>query len=189
MKLPFYVVAACVGGLGGLVLGYDIGVITGALESLEDDWGTLDGVTRGFIVAALPLGQAPGALTGGYISDRYGRLRGVFLQCVFYIIGGIILASAPNVEMLLLGRFVVGVGVGVSVSSNVPWMSESCPTNRRGSVTSFYELMVTIGVLLGYIEFYIMKDSESGWRYMFLLSCVLAGTFFFFTPQPPPTTI
>ena len=170
------------------MLGYDIGVVTGALESLEKDWGKIDGAVRGLIVAALPLGQAPGALFGGFVSDRYGRSRGIMIQCTVYMIGGMILATAPDVELLLLGRFVVGLGVGISVASNVPWMSETCPAKRRGSVTSFYELMITIGVFLGYLMFYIMKDTQSGWRYMFLMSCILATpqcVFVWFMPESP----
>ena len=185
---PFYVVAACLGGLGGLVLGYDIGVITGALESLEDDWGTIDGMIRGLIVAALPLGQAPGSLIGGYVSDRFGRLRGILLQCIVYFLGGFTLASANSLALIVIGRFITGFGVGVSVSSNVPWMSEMCPTSRRGAVTSFYELMVTIGVLLGYVTFYVMRDNKGAWKYMFLLSCILAVPqiiFVWFVPESP----
>lgn len=189
--IPFIVMVACFGGLGGLVLGYEIGTITGALQSMEDDFGKIEGSVKGVLVAALTIGQIPGALVGGYVADKYGRKPAIFVQSMMYLVGGVVLTSAVHLAIVAIGRFIVGMGLGFSVSANIPWMSESCEEKQRGAVTSVYELLVTVGVLLGYIVYYVLEDVAHGWRYMFAWSMVLAlpqCALVFVVPESPKWT-
>lgn len=164
-KLIFFL-----GALGGLLYGYDMGVISGALLFIRDDI-PLNSFTEGLVVSSMLVGAIFGSGASGPISDRLGRRRVVFIIAIIYIVGALILASAPSMPILVLGRLVIGLAVGGSTAIVPVYLSEMAPTEQRGSLSSLNQLMITIGILSSYLINYAFTPIE-GWRWMLGLAIV-----------------
>ncbi|GEQ03067.1 MULTISPECIES: sugar porter family MFS transporter [Staphylococcus] len=158
-KLIFFL-----GALGGLLYGYDMGVISGALLFIEDDI-PLNSFTEGLVVASMLVGAIFGSGASGPMSDRLGRRRVVFIIAIIYIVGALILALAPSMPVLVIGRLVIGLAVGGSTAIVPVYLSEMAPTEQRGSLSSLNQLMITIGILSSYLINYAFTPIE-GWRWM-----------------------
>lgn len=164
-KLIFFL-----GALGGLLYGYDMGVISGALLFIKDDI-PLNSVTEGLVVASMLVGAIFGSGASGPLSDRLGRRRVVFVIAIVYIVGALILALAPSMPVLVMGRLVIGLAVGGSTAIVPVYLSEMAPTEQRGSLSSLNQLMITIGILSSYLINYAFTPIE-GWRWMLGLAVV-----------------
>ncbi|MFE5838006.1 sugar porter family MFS transporter [Arthrobacter sp. NPDC056493] len=167
--------------LGGLLFGYDTGVISGALPfmALPGNEGGLDltPAEEGLVAAALVFGATFGALFGGRLSDRQGRKRNIMLLAVIFFIGAIGCAMAPNTAMIILARFVLGLAVG-GASATVPvFLAELAPASRRGQIVTVNELMIVTGQLIAYSSNAVL-GSVSGdghvWRWMLVLASLPA---------------
>ncbi|GEQ05795.1 sugar porter family MFS transporter [Staphylococcus gallinarum] len=158
-KLIFFL-----GALGGLLYGYDMGVISGALLFIRDDI-PLNSITEGLVVSSMLVGAIFGSGASGPMSDRLGRRRVVFIVAIVYIVGALILALAPSMPILVLGRLVIGLAVGGSTAIVPVYLSEMAPTEQRGSLSSLNQLMITIGILSSYLINYAFTPIE-GWRWM-----------------------
>src|SRR5215212_8139507 len=110
----FVKVAAAITATGGLLFGYDTGVISGALLFIKEDLGPLSDFVQGLIVSFLLVGAVVGALSGGPFTDRFGRRWTAMLAAIIFAIGALIVALTPNVVILIFGRFVLGLGVGLA---------------------------------------------------------------------------
>ncbi|EGQ0356645.1 sugar porter family MFS transporter [Staphylococcus pseudintermedius] len=159
-----------IGALGGLLYGYDMGVISGALLYLKDDI-PLNAYTEGLIVSSMLVGAIVGAGLSGPLSEKLGRRRLVFMISIVFIIGALILALAPTMEILVLGRVIIGLAVGGSTAIVPVYLSELAPTDARGSLSSLNQLMITIGILASYLVNYAFAPIE-GWRWMLGLAVV-----------------
>ncbi|MGW7976565.1 glucose transporter GlcP [Staphylococcus xylosus] len=164
-KLIFFL-----GALGGLLYGYDMGVISGALLFIRDDI-PLNSFTEGLVVSSMLVGAIFGSGASGPMSDRLGRRRVVFIIAIIYIVGALILASAPSMPILVIGRLVIGLAVGGSTAIVPVYLSEMAPTEQRGSLSSLNQLMITIGILSSYLINYAFTPIE-GWRWMLGLAIV-----------------
>ncbi|NHA44001.1 sugar porter family MFS transporter [Staphylococcus schleiferi] len=164
-KLIFFI-----GALGGLLYGYDMGVISGALLYLKNDIH-LNPFTEGLVVSSMLVGAIFGSGFSGPLSEKLGRRRLVFIISIVFIIGALILASAPSMEVLVIGRLVIGFGVGGSTAIVPVYLSELAPTEARGSLSSLNQLMITIGILSSYLVNYAFAPIE-GWRWMLGLAVV-----------------
>ncbi|SCS80643.1 glucose transporter GlcP [Staphylococcus caeli] len=164
-KLIFFL-----GALGGLLYGYDMGVISGALLFIRDDI-PLNSYTEGFVVSSMLIGAILGSGASGPLSDRLGRRRVVFIIAIIYIVGALILALAPTMPILVLGRLVIGLAVGGSTAIVPVYLSEMAPTEQRGSLSSLNQLMITIGILSSYLINLAFTPIE-GWRWMLGLAIV-----------------
>ncbi|MBI5974312.1 sugar porter family MFS transporter [Staphylococcus canis] len=164
-KLIFFI-----GALGGLLYGYDMGVISGALLYLKNDI-PLNAFTEGLVVSSMLVGAIFGSGFSGPLSEKLGRRRLVFIISIIFIIGALILAFAPTMEILVLGRLVIGFAVGGSTAIVPVYLSELAPTDARGSLSSLNQLMITIGILSSYLVNYAFAPIE-GWRWMLGLAIV-----------------
>ncbi|CEF17999.1 sugar porter family MFS transporter [Staphylococcus xylosus] len=164
-KLIFFL-----GALGGLLYGYDMGVISGALLFIRDDI-PLNSFTEGLVVSSMLVGAIFGSGASGPMSDRLGRRRVVFIIAIIYIVGALILAFAPSMPILVLGRLIIGLAVGGSTAIVPVYLSEMAPTEQRGSLSSLNQLMITIGILSSYLINYAFTPIE-GWRWMLGLAIV-----------------
>src|ERR671921_924860 len=144
-----YVVAS-VAALGGLLFGYDTGVISGALLFIGEDF-ELTPFIEGFIVSSLLLGAMVGAGVSGALSDRLGRRTIILVAAVIFAVGAIGAALSQSVEVLIIFRFVLGLGVGTASALVPSYISESAPTDIRGSLSSLFQLAITIGILVAYL--------------------------------------
>jgi MFS family permease len=131
--------------LGGLLFGYDTGVVSGALLFLQDSFGKLSAFDKELVTSLLLVGAAVGALVAGRLADRIGRRPVILLTATVFIIGVFGAAFAPAFGLLVLMRFVIGLAVG-SASMVVPlYIGELAPPRYRGALVSFNQLAITIG--------------------------------------------
>jgi SP family galactose:H+ symporter-like MFS transporter len=183
----FVRVAAAITATGGLLFGYDTGVISGALLFITEDFAPLSNLMQGVIVSFLLVGAVTGAITGGPLSDRFGRRPVVLLAAIIFAVGAIAAALAPSAGFLIFARFILGLGVGLA-SLIVPlYIAEIAPPDTRGGLVSLNQLMITIGILLSYIVGVAFTPIE-GWRWMFAVAVVPAfilGIGMFTLPESP----
>ncbi|MGW4340625.1 sugar porter family MFS transporter [Rhodococcus koreensis] len=167
---------------GGLLFGYDTGVINGALAPLKEDLG-LSSFTEGFVVSILIIGAAFGALTGGYLSDRYGRRHNILVLAIVFVIGTLGCVLAPSWQIFALFRFILGLAVG-GASATVPvYLAEVAPTERRGGIVCRNEVMVVVGQFAAFVVnaiiFNVWGESVQGiWRVMLLVAVLPAIALF-----------
>ena len=162
-----------IGALGGLLFGYDTGIIAGAILFIRKAFG-LTALEQGAVVSSLVLGALAGAVTTGYWSDRFGRRRLLLLAAAVYAGGAIGAALAPSVRMLIGFRLLLGLAVGVS-SVLVPlYLAEMAPTAVRGALTSLNQLMIASGIFISYLATYALSGSGN-WRLMLALAALPAA--------------
>src|SRR4051812_8900580 len=138
------------GALGGLLFGYDTGVISGAILFIKKDF-TVSPFVEGAIVAGLLLGAMIGAALAGRLADRLGRRRLIMIAAVVFAVGAIGAAAAPSAGVLVGFRFVLGLAVG-SAALVVPlYLSEIAPTHIRGAISSLNQMMIVTGILVAYL--------------------------------------
>jgi sugar porter (SP) family MFS transporter len=174
------------GALGGLLFGYDTGVISGAILFITDDFG-LSPFMQGAVVAGLLLGAMLGAAFAGPMSDRLGRRRLIMIAAVTFTVGALGAAAAPSAGALVAARFVIGLAVG-SAALVVPlYLSEIAPTEIRGAIGSLNQMMIVVGILAAFIVNAILASSGD-WRLMLGLAAVPSVILFvgmFSMPETP----
>lgn len=166
------------GSLGGLLFGYDTGVISGAILFIQDQlklasWG------QGWVVSAVLLGAVIGAAVIGPLSDKYGRRRLVLLASVIFFVGALGSGVAHSVAVLIISRLILGLGVGTASALVPTYLSEMSPVSKRGFITGLFQLMVMTGILLAYITNYAFAGLYTGWRWMLGLAALPAAVLFF----------
>ena len=160
------------GALGGLLFGYDTGVISGAILFIKKDFGVSPFV-EGAIVASLLLGAMFGAAFAGRLSDRLGRRRLILIAAVTFGVGAIVSAVAPSAGVLIAGRFVLGLAVGTAALVVPLYLSEIAPTAIRGAISSLNQLMIVTGILVAFLVNAAFASSGE-WRVMLGLAVVPA---------------
>ena len=182
----FVYVAASFAALGGLLFGYDTGVISGALIFIKREFG-LTTAAEEVVVSGVLLGATIGAIFGGKAADLFGRRRVLLVTAAIFGIGALASAVAPSPTILIVSRVVLGLAIGLA-STNVPvYLSEVAPPHARGWVVSLFQLAVTVGIVVAYLTDYAFAGIE-GWRWMLGLAVVPAlvfGTGMFFLPETP----
>jgi len=166
------VLTAAIAGLGGLLFGYDTGIIAGALLFIGPDF-ELGSFARGLVVAAVPVGAIAGAALSGPMADRHGRRLMILAAAVVFIAGALASAAAPGLGALVGARVVIGVAIGIASAAAPVYISEVAPPESRGRLVSFFQLAVTVGILVAYLVGLAFDHSE-GWRWMLGLGCVPA---------------
>ena len=154
-----------VASLGGLLAGFDMGVISGAMLFINTEW-ILSPFVQGWVVSSAIVGAVIGAAGNGILSDLYGRKKIIIATALIFIAGSLFSAVAPNVGCLIAARMLVGIAVGM-VNFIVPiYLSEISPQKIRGMLVSLYQLAITAGILFSYLINGIYADSEYSWRLM-----------------------
>ena len=177
MKYIWLYIIAIVASLGGLLSGYDTGVISGALLFINETW-VLPDTLQGFLVSSVLIGAVIGAATNGILADIFGRKKIIMATAVIFILGSILCAFAPNVYVLILSRIFVGFAVGI-VNFVVPlYLSEVSPKNLRGTLVSLYQWAITAGILFSYFINAVFAQAVYNWRWM-LFAGVLPGLVLF----------
>ena len=177
MKYIWLYVVAIVASLGGLLSGYDTGVISGALLFINETW-ILPDTLQGFLVSSVLIGAVIGAATNGVLADMFGRKKIILATALIFILGSIMCAFAPNVYVLIASRIFVGFAVGI-VNFVVPlYLSEISPKNLRGTLVSLYQWAITSGILFSYFINAAFAQHVYNWRLM-LFAGVLPGLVLF----------
>ena len=143
-RLAFLLALTFFSALGGFLFGYDTGVVSGAMLKIRKDFN-LSAVYQELIVSMTIAGAAIAALTAGPLSDLFGRRPVLLLASFVFTIGAIVMSAAPSPLVLLIGRFIVGVGVGLAAMAVPMFISESAPAQMRGKLVVVYISFVTGG--------------------------------------------
>lgn len=162
--MSFYFIAG-VAALGGLLFGYDTGVISGALLFIREALA-LSPTMQGIVVAIVLAGAAIGAAVAGFLSDRFGRRRIILSAALLFIVGALLSALAGGLTALLSGRFLVGLAIGTASMLTPLYLAEISPAGDRGAVVSLNQLCITIGILVSYLVGFALAAVPGGWRWM-----------------------
>ncbi|KAJ4957650.1 hypothetical protein NE237_024761 [Protea cynaroides] len=166
--------------LGGVLYGYDIGATSGAKISLESStlsgttWYNLSSVEVGLVVSGSLYGALIGSCLAFTIADFLGRRRELILSSLLYLVGALITSLAPDFLVLVIGRFVYGIGIGLAMHAAPMYIAETAPTQIRGQLISLKEFFIVIGMLLGYGIGSLEIDIVAGWRIMYGTSIPLS---------------
>jgi major inositol transporter-like SP family MFS transporter len=179
---------ALVATFGGLLFGYDTGVINGALEPMKADLG-LTTTGEGLITSTLLAGAAIGALICGRLNDTLGRKKTLTILAVLFFVGTLGGVFAPNLAVMIPSRVILGFAVG-GASVTVPvYLSELAPTERRGSLAGRGELAIVVGQLLAFainaIIGTVWGEHPGVWRYMLAVAAIPAVALFVGMLQMP----
>jgi sugar porter (SP) family MFS transporter len=167
----FVVGVAAVAAMGGLLFGYDTGVISGALLFIQKDLhaSTFD---QSAIVGSLLLGAVCGAVAAGYLAGAVGRRLTTISAGIVFAVAAIASALSQDVWQLIGSRFALGLAVGTASFVAPMYIGELVPPKIRGGLVSFNQLMVTIGILSAYIVDFALKGLGDNWRWMLGLGAI-----------------
>lgn len=166
------ILTAAIAGLGGLLFGYDTGVIAGAMLFITPEFD-LSSFESGLVVGAVPLGAIAGAAFAGRLSDTYGRRLMILIAAIVFAIGAGVSAAAPGTAVLVVARVVVGGAIGLASATAPVYISEVAPPAIRGRLVTFFQLSVTVGIVVAYLVG-LAFDPIDGWRWMLGLGAVPA---------------
>jgi sugar porter (SP) family MFS transporter len=186
-------VIATVAATGGLLFGFDTGVISGAIPFFQKAFG-IDNSWIEIITTSGLAGAVIGALFSGRITDIVGRKKVILTSGVIFAIGAVWCGSAHSVMMLTAARFFLGIAIGVSSFAAPLYIAEISPTKSRGTLVSMFQLMITIGIMVSYLSdsAFAVPDGDpaytSCWRAMFyvgLIPALIMFTGMIFLPETP----
>jgi len=192
-----------VASLGGLLFGFDMAVISGVLPFVEKQFN-LTPLQEGWFVSSALVGCIVGVAFSGDLSDRLGRKKLLFISAVLFLFSAIGCSLVTSLDWLIASRLLGGIGVGIA-SIVVPlYLSEISPAAIRGRLVTFYQLAITVGILMAYITNSVLLNYSEHhtagaglidliyikeiWRGMFSIGGVLATLFLiglFFVPESP----
>jgi len=182
----FVYLVAGIAALAGLLFGYDTGVISGAILFIKDQFALSAGLEE-IVVSAVLLGAVIGAASSGQISDRFGRRKVIIVTAVIFALGSVGTALAPTVPLLIAGRLIIGIAIGIASFVAPLYISEVSPVRVRGALVSLNQLAITVGILVSYLVDYALSGHDS-WRWMFglgVVPAVILGTGMIFLPASP----
>ncbi|RRO18693.1 sugar porter family MFS transporter [Saccharopolyspora rhizosphaerae] len=162
--------ASLTAALGGLLFGYDTGVISTALLYISPEF-ELSSVGQQVLVSSLLVGAVIGVLGGGPLADRYGRRRVLLGVVVLFTAATVACALASDAVVVTASRGVLGLAIGASSLVVPTYIAEMAPRRRRGALVSLHQLMVTVGILASYLVGYALS-SGGHWRWMFAVAVV-----------------
>jgi sugar porter (SP) family MFS transporter len=179
--------AAILSAVGGMLFGYDTGVIGGVLKNISKEFGLNSPAEKQLPVALLLAGAMVGAIIAGRASDLLGRKRYILITSLTFIVGLVVCITAQDLTWLLAGRFIIGAGVG-SASFVVPvYISELAPPERRGALVSLNQFFVTLGILVSQLVAYFLAG-HGDWRIsvgLALIPAVILGIGVLPEPESP----
>ncbi|KAJ1410691.1 Sugar/inositol transporter [Sesbania bispinosa] len=185
-----YVTACAIfASLNNVLLGYDVGVMSGAVIFIKEDL-KISEVKEEFLVGILSIVSLLGSLGGGRTSDIIGRKWTMALAAVVFQIGAIIMTLAPSFSVLMIGRLLAGIGIGFGGMISPIYIAEISPNTTRGSLTTFPEIFINLGILLGYVSNYAFSgfSAHINWRIMLadgIFPSVFIAFALFIIPESP----
>jgi SP family galactose:H+ symporter-like MFS transporter len=166
----FVYFAVAVAALGGLLFGYDTGVISGAILFIQKQF-SLSATMEEIVVSSVLVGAVIGAVLGGALTGRFGRRGMIILAGIIFTVSAIGTALAPTVAWLIAARMMSGIGIGIASFISPMYIAELVPSKVRGSLVAVNMLAITTGIVVAYMVDYAFSGVH-GWRYMFGLAAV-----------------
>jgi sugar porter (SP) family MFS transporter len=190
-----YLMPIClVATLGGLLFGYDTGVISGAIEFLTARFG-LDVMMKGWASGCVLIGCATGVLIVGPISDRFGRKKALLLAALLFLVSAIGTALPRDIWTFILFRWLGGIGIGIASMSTPMYIAEIAPAHLRGRLVSVNQIAIVSGIVVVYfVNYFIARYGDQtwnetmGWRWMFASGALPSAAFavlLFAIPESP----
>lgn len=173
--------------LGGLMFGFDISIITGAVPFIQPYFGWNE-LQLGWGVSSLLVGCIIGAFGSGAFTDRYGRKKILIIVALFFAISCGATAIAKTSMGFISARLFGGLAVGAASVLSPMYVAEVSPARNRGTLVSVYQLTIVLGILISYTINYRLHDVDNNWRWMFATGMVPSVLFFaglFFIPESP----
>jgi len=185
----FVTVIAVIAATGGLLFGFDTGVISGAIPFLQKYFSIGENSIETITTAVL-IGAILGALLGGRLTDLLGRKKVILASAVIFVVGAVWSGMATAPKSLMLARLMLGIAIGVSSFAVPLYIAEIAPTKKRGTLVLMFQLMVTVGILVSYLsDLTIANESyPECWRMMFYIGVIPAAVLMlgiFFLPETP----
>jgi len=167
---PFVYVAVAVAAVGGLLFGYDTGVISGAILFVKSEFSLSDTMEE-IVVSAVLVGAVIGATLGGTLTNRLGRRLPIIIAGIIFTVSAAATALAPTVTCLIAARILSGVAIGMASFLSPMYIAELVPARVRGSLVAVNMLAITSGIVIAYLVDYALSGFQ-GWRYMFGLAAL-----------------
>lgn len=155
---------ATVAALAGLLFGYDAGIISGAMLFIKNTF-KISETELGILVSAVPFGALVAAALCGRLNDLFGRKLILIVTAILYIVGSILSAISPTIDILILSRLLLGFAVGLGSYSAPMYIAEISKGNNRGGLVTLNQLAITVGIMLSYVVDYVFAY-HGHWRYM-----------------------
>ncbi len=180
---------ALVAATGGLLFGFDTGVISGALPFLKEYWALSDKTVE-WVTTTVLLGAVLGAIGSGKLSDLLGRKKMINVNAVIFSVGALGCAFATSITVLIIMRVIIGIAIGITSYVAPMYIAEISPTRKRGALVTLNQLMITIGILVSYISDYLLSNDANleSWRWMFgvgLIPGIVLLVGMWFLPETP----
>lgn len=175
-----------IAGLGGILYGFDVGIIAAALLFVRNTFA-LSTRMQEVVVSVVPAGTMLGAIVGGILSDRFGRRATLLWSGIIFIVGSILAPLSPNVSALIFARALLGVAIGFTSVTAPVYVSELSPPQSRGTLIGLYQFALTFGIVFANLIGYWFAPEES-WRLMFATGAIPAAIFLalvFTVPESP----
>jgi SP family galactose:H+ symporter-like MFS transporter len=166
-----------IAAIGGLLVGYDTAVISGALLFLRVNF-TLTPFTEEITVSAALLGATIGALTGGKLSDIIGRRKTLIAIAITFIVGALLTSLARSLPLFIALRILVGLSIGATTCVVPVYISEMAPPNVRGTLVTFNQLAITIGIAIAYWVDLAFATAHMGWPPMYAVTAIPGAILF-----------
>jgi SP family galactose:H+ symporter-like MFS transporter len=182
----FVYLATAISALGGMLFGYDIGVISGAILFIKKEFSLSAGMEE-IVVSSVLLGSLIGTVAGGVLADRLGRRRLLIVTAIVFGLGAVAAALAPGTASLIGARVVAGAAIGIASFVAPLYISEIAPVAIRGKLVSINQVALTSGIVISYCIDYAFAESQA-WRWMFAMAVIPAaafGTGLLFIPDSP----
>ena len=176
-KFLFLFGCIALASLGGLLCGYDTGVISGALLYMDNSF-EINPFSQGLIVASVSLGAVLGAFLNGFFADKIGRKNTILLLAFIFALGSFLCSISQSAEFLVFSRMFTGLALGIASFACPLYLSELSPKDKRGRIVSFYQLALTFGILFSYFSNYFCSNFELNWRIMLFIGLIPALVLF-----------
>ncbi len=173
--------------MGGLMFGFDIGIISGAVPFIQPYFGW-DELQLGWGVSSLLVGAIIGAFSSGVLTDKFGRKKILIAVALFFAVSCSFTAIATSSLVFISSRLIGGLAVGAASVLSPMYVAEVAPPKNRGTLVAIYQLTIVLGILCSYIINYSLHEVDNNWRWMFATGIVPSVLFFaglFFIPESP----
>ncbi|MGB9979784.1 sugar porter family MFS transporter [Methanobacterium sp.] len=184
--VQFVIIAAVITAIGGMLFGYDTGVISGAILFIRGAF-SLSSTAQEIVVSSVLVGAVIGASISGFLADKYGRRIMVIAAAIVFGIGAIFTALTPDVYTLIAGRIVVGIAIGIASFIAPLYIAEVAPVSIRGALVSLNQLAITVGIVISYLVDFAFAPS-GGWRWMLglaVIPSIILGIGMYLMPPSP----
>ncbi|HEY9733837.1 MAG TPA: sugar porter family MFS transporter [Drouetiella sp.] len=172
MGSNFVYLVAAIAALSGLLFGYDTGVISGALPFIKNQF-TLSAEGEGMVVSGVLFGATFSSMVSGSLTDKFGRKKVLLTTALLFAAGSVLAAYAPDVNLLVVGRVILGLAIGVASFAAPLYIAEMSPPKVRGTLVAMNQLAIVTGILLSYLIDYFFAASGD-WHSMIVLGTVPA---------------